>query len=51
MQRHTHLLALGGVGLSVDFEVRELVTVVIIHPFTEMVANIESPVRKTKMKQ
>lgn len=47
---HTHLLGLWGVGLSVYFEVRELITAVVVHPFTEMVANIKTPAKWPKDK-
>lgn len=36
-----HLLSFGRVGLGVGFEVRKLLTVVVIHPFTEVVADVE----------
>lgn len=36
-----HLLGFGRVGLCVDFEERKLLTVVVIHPFTEVVADVE----------
>lgn len=36
-----HLLSFRGVGLSVDFEERKLLTVVVVHPFTEVVADVK----------
>lgn len=41
----THLLGLGRVSLGVHFEERKLVTIVVVHPFAEMVANVKSPAR------
>lgn len=45
----THLLGLWRVVLGVDFEVRKLIAGVVVHPFTEMVANVESPAREEKI--
>lgn len=44
----THLLGLGRVGLSVHFEEGELLTAVVVHPFTEVVADVESPVKSER---
>lgn len=37
----SHLLSFRRVGLGVHFEERKLLTVVVIHPFTEVVANVK----------
>lgn len=39
----THLLGLWRVVLSADFKERKLVAVVVVHPFTEVVTDVESP--------
>lgn len=44
----THLLSLARVSLSFHFEEGKLVTIVVIHPLTEMVADIKSPATNEK---
>lgn len=39
---YTHLLGLWREGLGINFEERKLITVVVVHPFTEVVANIKA---------
>lgn len=39
----THLLGLWRVVLSADFKERKLIAVVVVHPFTEVVTDVESP--------
>lgn len=43
-----HLLSFCGVGLGVHFEEGKLLTAVVVHPFTEVVANVKPSVERRR---
>lgn len=47
----THLLGLWRVGLWINFEKRELLTTVVVHPLAKMVPNIKPPAKKKEKRK